>query len=345
MKHLGRWFSIGVIVLSGCTSGTENKVLAEADQAVKVKVQKIEVNLVSAEQSYIGTIEESVSVPLSFLTAGTVEKVLVEEGQNVSEGQLLAVLNNESCQNMYQIALSKKEQAQDAFNRLEPMYKKGSLPEIKYVEVKTGLEEANSLVAISEKNLKDCKLYAPTGGMIGRKMIEPGMSIIPGSAVFQIVKIEKVKVKVPVPENEISGMAKGQKAKIRVSAIGDQLFEGKVIEIGVLSNMLSHTYAVKIELNNPKEILKPGMVCNVNISSPTMADRIIVPLSVVQTDGKGDKYVFVASPQTNKVIKKPVKVGPLTSNGVVIKEGLSDGDLIITEGYQKINENSTIQIH
>ncbi len=344
MKQIFIWLPIGAIILSGCSSGEKNKAVADADQAVTVKVQKLGTGSGATEQAYIGTIEESVSVPLSFLISGTVEKVLVEEGQSVTKGQLLAVINSESYQNMYQIALSKKQQAQDAYNRLEPVYKKGSLPEIKYIEVKTGLEQANSATSISEKNLKDCHLYAPTCGMIGRKTIEPGMSIIPGNTVFQLVKIEKVKVTVPVPEKEISGIAKGQNAQILVSAIGDQRFEGQVSEIGVLSNPLSHTYTVKVELNNPDKILRPGMVCNIRINNPVMADRIIIPLSAVQEDGNGDKFVYVANPETNKASKRPVQAGPLASNGVVIRSGLSAGDLVITEGYQKINKNSTIQI-
>jgi RND family efflux transporter MFP subunit len=132
---------------------------------------------------------------------------------------------------------------------------------------------------------------------------------------------------------------------VKVSAVGDQQFEGEVEEIGVLSNPLSHTYMVKIVLENKDNLLKPGMVCNVNLSNPTLKNRIIIPLSAVQTEDESNlKYVFLANPDTNKAIKSPVTVGSLTTNGVVIADGLSAGDLLITEGYQKINEGSIIQI-
>lgn len=333
---------VGAILLSACHSGEPEKHISDANQAVKVKVQEIGTHPATAGQSYIGTIEESVSVPLSFLTAGMVEKVLVEEGQSVSKGQLLAVLNSESYQDAYQIALSKARQAQDAFDRLDPVYKKGSLPEVKYVEIQTGLEQARSLASMSEKNLKDCKLYAPASGLIGKRMVEPGMSMIPGNPVFKLVKIDKVNVIIPVPENEISGIVKGQKVQVMVSAIGGQAYEGTVKEIGVLSNPLSHTYTVKVELNNPEGILKPGMVCEASISNPTVTNRIVVPLSSVQLSGNGEKYVFLAG--NNTVTKRTVETGPLVSNGVVITKGLSAGDLLITEGYQKINQNSAIEI-
>jgi RND family efflux transporter MFP subunit len=224
------------------------------------------------------------------------------------------------------------------------MYKKGSLPEIKFVEIETGLEQANSLALISEKNLKDCKLYSPDDGIIGRRMIEPGMSVIPGKPVFQLVNIDKVDVRIPVPENEIAGINEGQKALIKVSALGDQQFEGEVTEVGVMSNPLSHTYIVKVVLNNADKILKPGMVCKVNISNPSLEERIVVPLSAVQVGKNDSKYIFIANPRSNRIIKKYVELGPIISNGVVVNSGLSVGDMIVVEGYQKINENSTVKI-
>ncbi len=344
LKHFLIWVPVGAILLAGCNSGAQNKLSENQPEAVRVKVLEIGTSPGSESQSYIATIEESVLVPLSFLAVGTVDKVLVDEGQRVSKGQLLAVLNNESYQNAYQIALSKKNQAQDAYNRLEPVYKKGSLPEVKFVEIQTGLEMAKSAVLMSKKSLDDCKLYAPTSGIIGRRMLEPGMSVLPGNPVFRLVKIEKVTANVPIPENEIASMKRGQKALVQVSALGDQKFEGEVKEIGVLSNPLSHTYRVKIELNNPEELLKPGMVCKVNINNSSLENRIIVPLSAVQIDGNGEKYVFIANSSTGKAMKKLVKVGPLNYNGVVINSGLSVNDLLITEGYQKINENTILQI-
>lgn len=332
------------LLFAGCTSGPNNPNVPVTSQPVRVKVTEIGSGSQDGTASYIGTVSESQAIPLSFLTAGTVEKVLVSEGQPVREGRLLAVLNDENSRNAWQIASSKEAQARDAFDRLEPVYKKGSLPEVKYVEIKTALEQAVSMAAMAGKSLKDCKLYAPADGIIGKKMIEPGMSVIPGNPVFQLVRIEKVKISFPVPENEISSIAKGQKAAIRVSAIGDSLFDAEVSEIGVLSNPLSHTYTVKAELRNPENLLKPGMVCSVHLSSPELSNRIVIPMSAVQQSPGGEKFVYTANESTGKAEKKAVAAGPVAGNGIVILSGLKPGDLLVTEGYQKISENSPVQI-
>ncbi|MGD9555894.1 MAG: efflux RND transporter periplasmic adaptor subunit [Mangrovibacterium sp.] len=333
-----------VLLLAGCTSGPTKQNVSETTQPVRVKVTEIGSGSATSDPSYIGTIAESQAIPLSFLTSGTVEKVLVSEGQPVRRGQLLAVLNDENLRNAWQIASAKESQARDAFNRLEPVYRKGSLPEVKYIEIKTALEQARSMAAMAEKSLKDSKLYAPTDGMIGKKMIEAGMSIIPGNPVFQLVRIERVKVSFPVPENEISAISKGQKAAVRVSAIGDRLFEAEVREVGVLSNPLSHTYMVKAELDNPENLLKPGMVCSVQLSNTALSARIIIPMSAIQQSANGEKFVYTANERTGKAEKKPITAGPFAGNGIVIVSGLTPGDLLITEGYQKISKNSSVQI-
>ena len=338
-------FATTVILLAGCSnSKTKTTKPGEYNRVTRVKVQKVESTSLGESQSYVGTVEASVSIPLSFLTNGTAEKVFVSEGQFVKKGQLLAVLDNESYRNIYQAALAKEEQAQDAYNRMEPLYKKGSLPAIKYVQVKTGLEQARSSAKVARKQLKNCKLYAPADGYIGKKIIEPGMSVIPDNTVFKLVKINKINVNVPIPENQISAIKKGEPVSIQVAALDNRKYAGKVTEIGVLANPLSHTYMIKVELPNPGNALKPGMICQVDIRIPSLSNRILVPMSAIQIQGNGQKFVYVADPVKNIAVHKDVTIGEMVNDDVVIKSGLSKGALLITEGYQKINDGSSIKI-
>jgi membrane fusion protein, multidrug efflux system len=336
---------LAVSVLLWLTSCNGKEVVNSGiDQAFPVKVQKIESTQENLQNSYIGTIEESVSVPVSFLISGQVEKVYATEGQKVKQGQLLAELNKSNYESMYQMSLSKQKQAEDAYNRLSDLYKKGSLPEIKYIEVQTGVDQARSATQITLKNMNDCKLYAPMDGIIGSRSIEPGMSILPAVTVFKLVKIDKVFVKVSVPENEISKTLIGQKAQVSVTALDNENFEGIIQEKGIMASPLSHTYDIKIALSNPQGKLMPGMVCKVSIQNNTSMNQVVVPSNVIQTDKNGQKYLFTADENTNKVLKKNVTVGAPYANGVIIISGLKAGDQLITEGYQKVSENTSIQI-
>jgi RND family efflux transporter MFP subunit len=326
----------------------------QQDTVIPVKVMEIISTQTASVKNYVGTVEESAAISLSFPLIGTVEEVLVQEGQWVRKGQLLAALNTTTAENMYQAMLAKERQAQDAYDRLTKVHQNGSLPDIKFVEVESGLEQAKSMTVISKKNLDDCKLYAPRDGIISQKNIEAGSSVNVAQAAFKLVEISRVFVKVPVSENEISGIVEGQTATVTVAALGNAVFAGRVAIKGVSANAVSHTYETKIEIANNAGTknfspLLPGMVCKVeipNVSSKTENSQnteIVVPNRCISVSSDGKRYVWLADGKIAK--RRYVEIGDLTNSGIVIASGLSAGDKIITEGFLKICEGMKITVN
>jgi RND family efflux transporter MFP subunit len=328
-------------ILSACSN---NKKSAEPqDKTIPVKVLEIAATHTANTLNYVGTVEESTAVSLSFSAVGTVEEALASEGQRVQKGQLLAALNAASAQNMLDASLAQLNRAQDAYDRLAKVHQNGSLPDIKLVEVKSGLQQAKSQVEIARKNVADCKLYAPRNGMISKREIESGMNIMPSVQAFKLVEVETVFVKIPVPESEISSIAEGQTATVAVSALGNALFTGKIAMKGVSANAMSHTYEAKIEITNPQSTLMPGMVCRVEI--PTTANKnaeIVVPNRVIQISADGKRYVWLADSGVAK--RQFVEIGDLTNSGIVVTSGLWAGVKIISEGFLKISEGTKVEI-
>lgn len=328
-------------IFTGCTSNTEGKG-AENRQMVDVETTTVSNPSEGQIFTYSGVIEESETTPLSFQVMGSVTKVLVKEGDFVKAGQTLAILNNENYKNSYEMSLASQKQAEDAYKRLQPMYKNGNLPEIKLIEVETALQQAKSATAIAKKSIDDCVLKTPVSGVVGKRSIEPGMSVMPGIATINIVKIEKVFAKIPVPENEIANIRKGQKAAIKVSAIGGEEIQGTVEEIGVLADPLAHSYKVKIAISNGNKKLMPGMICNAMIKSDKQLSSLIVPNKAVQIDDNNKNFVYAV--EGNKAVKKYVVTGALVRDGISIKEGLAGSEKIIVAGQNRITENSIVNI-
>ncbi|MCK9280500.1 MAG: efflux RND transporter periplasmic adaptor subunit [Melioribacteraceae bacterium] len=324
----------------GCSDDKTDNTLNNA--IVNVEVEKTK-NIDGGETfSYSGTIEESESIPLSFSTIGSVSKVLVSDGDFVKRGQLLAVINNESYKNAYEMSLATQKQAEDAYKRLLPMYKNGNLPEIKLVEVETGLQQAKSATSIAKKNLDDCNLYSPVDGVVGKRAIEPGMTAIPNLTSINIVKIEKVFARVPVAENEIASIKKGEKANITIAALNNAEFIGTVEEIGVMADPLAHTYKIKLGIVNRNQEMKPGMICNVLINKQNGASGLLVPSRAVLVDEKGRNFVYAVN--QNKAVRKYVMIGRLLRKGVEVTSGINEGEQIVVTGQQKLVDNSLIQI-
>ncbi|HNU37673.1 MAG TPA: efflux RND transporter periplasmic adaptor subunit [Macellibacteroides fermentans] len=326
------------ILLLGCNNTDRN---LNKEAAIPVKMIKIKSAESVIQQSYVGTIEESQASSLSFSVAGNVEKVLVSEGQMVSKGQLLATLDQRVLLNSYQAANAARVQAQDAFDRLHSLYEKGSLPEIKYVEIESKLEQAQAMEQIAAKNLKDCNLYAPFTGVIAQRFAETGVNVLPGAPVFKLSKIEEVDVKVSIPENKIAAIQLGQPVRIRVAALNNECFEGKITEKGIQANPLSHAYDVKIRLANPLHKLMPGMVCNVTMQQDGAAVGFELPVKSVQVEHTGKRFVWVSE---NGIAKRRyVDIESLSANGVLVFGAVSAGDSVVVEGMQKISEGMKIE--
>ena len=329
---------LAICVFAACSN---NKV-EKPEKIIPVKVMEIAVSEVGSVRNYVGTVEESIAVSLAFSIMGTVEQVHISEGQRVSKGQLLATLNAATAENSYKMMLAKEQQAQDAYDRLVKVHANGSLPDIKFVEVETGLQQVKSMTAIAKKNLDDCRLYAPRNGVIASCDMETGSSVMPGVSVCKLIDIEKVNVKISVSENEIGKIVEGQSAKVEVPALDNAVFLGKIEMKGVVANAVSHTYEAKIGINNPQVQLKPGMVCKVSLANVTKTAEIVVPNRTIQITTDGRHYVWIAD---NHVAKRRfVKTGGLNDKGIIIVEGLSQGDNLIIEGFQKISEGMKIEV-
>ncbi|MFD2962335.1 MULTISPECIES: efflux RND transporter periplasmic adaptor subunit [Olivibacter] len=334
---IGVLFAIGI--LASCKQKTEN---TEAS-SIPVKTLHISQNKLSAQQEYIGTVESENTVDVSFLVLGTVERMFVTEGQKVSKGQILASLNKSSLQSAYNMTAASLKQAEDAHKRMTAMYQSGSLPEIKYIEIQTQLEQAKANEAIARKNLGDGTVHAPQSGVISRRYVEPGASVMPGTPIYQIMDIGTVKVKVAIPENEISLINTGSACEIKIAALNNETFQGTVIEKGVSANPISHTYDIKIKINNASGKIMPGMVGKAYLINSSVNDEstILVPVKAVQVDHTGKRFVWLKNKE-GKALYKEVTLGRLHGNGVVIESGLQEGDELITEGYQNIGNGTSV---
>lgn len=308
---------------------------------VKVEIETVGTSDKTSKRNYVGVVEEEKSSSLSFATMGTIRSIVVKEGQHVSKGQLIATLDNTSAQNALDAAAAMLHQAEDGYKRMKMLYDKKSLPEVKMVEIESKLQEAKSMYEISKKNLDDCTLYAPFSGVVGECSAEAGENVSPGVPVITLLQTSNVKIRISVPENEISRLTTAASSVITVSALGNKKFDGGAIEKSSAADAIAHSYDARINLSNSTGELLPGMVCSVDIMFDRDATHAIaIPVRAVQESSNGEKFVWKVV--GDSVTKCNVAIGELVGNDIVIKSGLSSGDRIVREGYQKIGQGTKI---
>ena len=326
--------------MASCTH-KENTSVTESNGVVNIQIEQPISYTGLIQSGYSGVVEAQKTTALSFATIGTITEIFVEEGQAVSKGQLLAKVNASNAQNVYQVALASLQQAEDAYRRMKPMKENGTLPEIKWVEVETGLAQAKASVAITQKGISDCSLYAPASGVIGKKYVQAGMNVVPATPALELLNIQSVYVKIPVSENEISQFKKGQTAQISINAI-TKTATGTVKEIGVSADILSHTYPVKIEVQNTDGDIKPGMICSVQVAAQDNRSGVLVSNKALQKDVNGNQFIFIE--KGGQAEKVPVQTIALIDNKVLIQGEVPQNANIIISGQQKLSNGTSVKI-
>jgi RND family efflux transporter MFP subunit len=332
---------VPLLILAGCRSSNDAR---RGPVPVKVVVRKVAAAETGREFAYSGTIAEAESIPQSFSVTGTVTRVHVNEGDAVVKGRLLAELDDTSYRDTCTMVEAAEKQAEDAFARLSRMYKNGNLPEVKYVEAETGLARARAAAGIARKNLADCRLYASASGFVGKRSIDPGMVALPNLVSVTIVRIDRVFARVPIPENDVVLVRKGQRASVRVGALGAREFDGTVEDVGVVADPLAHAYKVRIAVPNPDLAIKPGMVCTAVIKGLERSSGLVVPNEAVLVDETGRNYVYCLDPAGTRASVRYVRLGDLLQNGVRVAEGLSEGDVLVVSGQHKLVDGTPVQV-
>lgn len=333
-----------LLVTTGC-----KHLLSKDEEGRVVRVGVVEVGQISEEEvsepscEYVGTVEESSASTLSFSTSGRVTAVYVKEGQVVKAGQLLAEVDNSTALNSYKAAQSTLRQAQDGYDRAKLVYEKGSLPEVKWIEVNTQLDQAQSLAEIAKKNLDDCKLYAPCSGTVADRNLEVGSSVTPFQTVMRLLNLGSLSVKVSIPEGDIAQIRKGMTAHVVVTALDNLELQGVVDELNVSADPLSHSYMVRLRLQGASgKHLLPGMVCKVSMGQKSFSNGLLLPNRAVQIDNDGQRFVWVVA--GDKAVRKTVTIGDLSSNGVLVSSGLQGGEQVIVDGTLKVSEGTKVEV-
>ena len=336
-KYILLLLAIGL--LSGCGEKRNNDV----KPPIRVKTQLASLRTSDDAMTYVGIVEENEATAVSFTSMGMVRRVLVGEGQAVGRGQLIAEMDDTQARNLLAGAEAQMAQANDALERYRLLHEAGSLPEVQWVEIQSKVAQAKSQLEVAKKNLADCRLTAPVGGIIGKKMVKTGETALPSQAIVTILDISSVKVKVAVPESEVDAIGANTASRISIEAVGKEMDGGR-IEKGVAADALTHTYDVRIHVQNADRKLLPGMVASVRFKaspSPSQGGNVLLPVTAVQRASDGSLFVWMVD-NDNTSHRVKVSIGSTIGNSIVITDGVESGQRIVTEGYQKLSENTHI---
>lgn len=337
--------------------GKKHELRATEEDLVPVKVFKVGRFNFEDSLNALGTIKGGVEFKLSFEIPGVISAINYREGERYEEGALLISMRQDDIllrlkrsQAEQQKALAALGITEEKFREHQKLFEIGAIPQTTLDKVKLEVDqaryeaEAQTLeMKANESILEKSNLYAPSAGTIGELNIEEGETITQNTLVGAHVSTDRVAAQFGITEREINKISLGQNAKVFVDAYPDKVFEGTVENIAPVIIGTSRTADVRVRIENPENLLLPGMFARIKILLYQKRNTLVVPNDALQ--GKeNEQFVYVIHPDEKTAVKTPVVVGYARIDYAQIDSGLREGDLVAVSGLERVEEGTKVKI-
>ncbi len=319
----------------------ETAVVAEKNTSISVKSDTIKSEIVSTDFIANGIFAPLQELSFSAENSGRVTKVLVKEGSVVKIGQTLAVIKADKISVDVQSAKANYQNALADSQRFENAFKTGGVTKQQVDQAKLALSNAKAALDQANINFGDATIRATINGIVNKKYIEPGSVVAPGTQLFDLVNVSKLKLKVAVNENQVASLKVGSTIKVKASVYPDKEFSGKITFIAPMADE-SLNFPIEIEItNNANNDLKAGMygTANFETNSTQKTPLRIVPRNAF-VGSVSNNQVFVIKDGTAKLTK--IVSGKIFGEKVEVLEGLNDGDVVVVSGQINLIDGAKV---
>ncbi len=306
-----------------------------------VSIQTVKDTLFNHYLEVQGSVNTKENILIQPEFSGTLTSLNVKAGNHVTKGQTLGVVDDAGMSQQLANAENQYALAKTTFERQKNLWDKKIGSEIQYLQAQTQMISAQKSVAQIKAQLAKTVIKAPFTGTIDEVYVEKGQVVSPNvQGLMRIVNLGNMYVSTTVPETYIGKLKVGTEVDVFLTSL-NKTYKGKVRQVGNFINPSNRSFGIEVSVPNPENLLRPNQVAKLKIIDYVSKNAIVVPTNVVQEDGKGDKFVFIATQingKTGTAKKVVVKTGKSSDNVTEIVSGLSAKDIIVTEGVNTISE-------
>lgn len=289
-------------------------------------------------------------------TVGYLDAVLVDRGDVVKKGQLVALVRPAELSDQLVAAKSAVAQAQASaalakanLERAQALAPKGLVSQQELQNATTAaaataaqLAAAEAQLGVTATRLGETRLEAPFEGVVVARRLDPGALVGAASGpVMTVARLDVVRVFVSVNERQAPAVKLGQPARVRFDAFPERVFEGKVERLAPAFDPLTRTLDAEVHLPNPERLLKPGMYGRAELELARHAGALVVPVEAVQLSNEKAFVFLLEGGDTAKRV--PVTLGESVGDQVEVTSGVAQGAVIITRGIDALADGAKVR--
>lgn len=348
------------LALAACGGNQDQKDSAEGDaqaqakdvpkdkdgkpiEAVKVPVEVAKAARSAVTAAFQGTanLVPEAEADVVTKTSGVVLEIMVEEGDRVQAGQVLARLDSDR----QRLALKQSEanlrKLENDFKRQEELIGRKLISQDVFDRSRYDLDTQRASYDIAKLELSYAEIRAPIGGVVSKRMVKVGNLIQLNQPLFKIDDFDPLEAMINVPEREMRLIQAAQPVQMLVDALPGAVFTGSVARVSPVVDASTGTFRVVAQFKDDSGQLRSGMFGRVRIVYDQRADALVVPRSALVGDDK-DASVFVVEADVAK--RRKVKLGYADGGQVEVVDGIAEGEQVVTLGQAALRDGAKVQV-
>ena len=306
-----------------------------------VRVQEVDLESLSIQSTYVGNLLPNQRVIMRSEIDGVIENIYFDEGQEIVKNKKLVDISTKELSLKLKIALADSKLAESNLNRDEKLAKKNLIPNAQLDQTRTFAERALLNKELAKISLNKSLINSPLKGTVKTRFVKVGEFVRKGDRLAEILEVDRILVKVNIPEQEILQIKIGQKVDITLYILENKIFEGQVKKIGLEADASNRTFPVQIEVDNRERELRPGMLARVTFTQRVDQDQVVIPRHTIMERDTG-RIVYVVD--NGKAFQREVSIGISQREKVQILMGLNKGEQLVVEGHTKLTDGEEITI-
>lgn len=311
-----------------------------------VYVKKLEESTFKHYVELQGDVKSNKIVSIFPEFSGIVKEIKVKSGDNVIKGQKLAIIDDGGLkQQLAQLKIT-FELVKTTYERQKRLWEQKIGSEIQYLETKSIYEAQKQSIDQINKQLEKTVIKAPFDGVIDNVIVKEGEVIYPGrSNLMLLVNLDNMYVESKVPEKYLNSVTEN-KDVIMYFPMLDLNLESSIKYSANFINPSNRTFRIEADIPTNIYNIKPNLNAKIKVNDYTNENAITVKLNHINIDSENNKYVYkiVNKENTNYAVKTAIETGLKNGDFIEVTKGLLKNDIIVTEGFRNLTNNSTVKI-
>ena len=280
---------------------------------------------------------------------GVLKKVFVKEGQKVTKGQILAMVDDGGLSQQMMVSKANEQLAKTTYERQKRLWDQKIGSEMQFLQAKTSYDSQKNITRQLKQQLEKFTIKAPFSGTIDEVFKEKGTVVAPGQGaeIFRVINLSEMFIESDVPESHVGRIVKNKRVEVHFPILGKTL-TSSIRYVGNFINPSNRSFKIEIGVPNLDGKIKPNLTARIKLNDYTNLKAILIPQSIISENANGQQFIYTIKEKKENDVATAERViietGKTRGDLIEVTKNLSSGTEVIVEGARSITDGQIVKV-